>query len=110
MIATALPNRLGGAHGENDQHERAARSSVGGGGAGGQPGAAQRTAAAVRAAAHGRFAARFRNDADPRAQVALAARLNGWAPRNAWRRHVRDAFVPWLGPVFWPYALCRYFH
>jgi len=70
------------------------------------PAAAQRpaVAAAVQAAARGRFAARFRNNADPRAQVALAARLNGWAPRNAWRHHVRAAFVPWLGPVFWPYA------
>ena len=70
------------------------------------PAAAQRTAAAaaVQAAARGRFAARFRNNADPRAQVALAARLNGWAPRNAWRHHVRAAFVPWLGPVFWPYV------
>jgi hypothetical protein len=70
------------------------------------PAAAQRTAvaAAVQAAAQGRFAARFRNNADPRAQVALAARLNGWAPRSAWRHHVRAAFVPWLGPVFWPYA------
>jgi hypothetical protein len=58
----------------------------------------------VQAAARGRFAARFRNNADPRAQLALAARLNGWAPRNAWRHHVRAAFVPWLGPVFWPYV------
>src|SRR5258706_15754385 len=54
--------------------------------------------------ARGRFAARFRNNADPHAQVALAARLNGWAPRNAWRHHVHAAFVPWLGPVFWPYV------
>jgi hypothetical protein len=70
------------------------------------PAAAPRTAvaAAVQAAARGRFAAQFRNNADPRTQVALAARLNGWAPRNAWRHHVRAAFVPWLGPVFWPYV------
>ena len=76
------------------------------------PAAAQRTAvaAAVQAAARGRFAARFRNNADPRAQVALAARLNGWAPRNAWRHHVRAAFVPWLGPVFWPYAYSDIFN
>jgi hypothetical protein len=75
------------------------------------PAAAQRTAAAaaVQAAARGRFAARFRNNADPRAQVALAARLNGWAPRNAWRHHVRAAFVPWLGPVFWPYVYADIF-
>ena len=37
-------------------------------------------------------------------QAALAARQNGWAPRHAWRRGLRAAFVPWLGPVFWPYA------
>ena len=66
-------------------------------------------AAAARAAAGGRFAARFRDNSDPRAQVALAARLNGWAPRDAWRHHVRAAFVPWLGPVFWPYAYADIF-
>jgi hypothetical protein len=78
---------------------------------GGPPGAAKRTvaAAAMQAAARGRFAARFHDNADPRAQMALAARLNGWAPRNAWRRHVRAAFVPWLGPVFWPYAYADIF-
>jgi TolA-binding protein len=70
------------------------------------PAVTQRTAvaAAVQAAARGRFAAHFRNNADPGAQVALAARVNGWAPRDAWRHHARAAFVPWLGPVFWPYA------
>jgi hypothetical protein len=75
------------------------------------PAAAQHTAAAtaVQAAARGRFAARFRNNADPGAQAALAARLNGWAPRKAWRNHVHAAFVPWLGPVFWPYAYADIF-
>jgi hypothetical protein len=63
----------------------------------------------VQAAARGRFAARFRNNADPSARVALAARLNGWAPRKAWRHHVHAAFVPWLGPVFWPYAYADIF-
>jgi LTXXQ motif family protein len=79
---------------------------------GAQPAGAERTAAAaaVQAAARGRFAARFRNNADPRAQVALAARLNGWAPRSAWRHHARAAFVPWLGPVFWPYAYADIFN
>jgi Transposase/zinc-finger of transposase IS204/IS1001/IS1096/IS1165/IstB-like ATP binding protein len=33
MTGAALPNRLGGAHGGNDQHGRAARGFVGGGGA-----------------------------------------------------------------------------
>ncbi|MDE2468763.1 MAG: Spy/CpxP family protein refolding chaperone [Bradyrhizobium sp.] len=75
------------------------------------PAAAQHTAAAnaVQAAARGRFAARFRNNADPGARIALAARLNGWAPRKAWRHHVHAAFVPWLGPVFWPYAYADIF-
>ncbi|MDE2602993.1 MAG: Spy/CpxP family protein refolding chaperone [Bradyrhizobium sp.] len=75
------------------------------------PATAQHSAAAnaVQAAARGRFAARFRNNADPRAQLALAARLNGWAPRKAWRHHVHAAFVPWLGPVFWPYAYADIF-
>jgi len=75
------------------------------------PAAGERSAAAtaVQAAARGRFAAQFRNNADPRAQAALAARLNGWAPRKAWRNHVHAAFVPWLGPVFWPYAYADIF-
>jgi LTXXQ motif family protein len=64
---------------------------------------------AAQAAARGRFAAHFRDNADPRAQLALAARLNGWAPRQAWRHHARAAFVPWLGPVFWPYAYADIF-
>jgi hypothetical protein len=67
-------------------------------------------ATAAQAAARGRFAARFRDNADPRAQLALAARLNGWAPRQAWRHHARAAFVPWLGPVFWPYAYADIFN
>jgi hypothetical protein len=71
-----------------------------------QPPAAARAsaAAAVQAAERGRFAARFRSTADPQAQAALATRQSGWAPRHAWRRGLHAAFVPWLGPVFWPYA------
>ncbi len=72
-----------------------------------QPPAAARAtaaAAAVQAAERGRFAARFRSNADPQLQASLSARQNGWAPRHAWRRGLRAAFVPWLGPVFWPYA------
>lgn len=73
--------------------------------------APQRTAAAaaVQLVVLGRFAAQFRNNADPRARLALAARLNGWTPHMAWRRHVRAAFVAWLGPVFWPYAYADIF-
>ena len=66
-------------------------------------------AAAMQPVALGRFAAGFRNNADPRVRVALAARLNGWTPQMAWRRHVRAAFVGWLGPVFWPYAYADIF-
>jgi LTXXQ motif family protein len=75
---------------------------------GAQP-SAQGPAAAAQAAARGRFAAQFRDNADPRSQATLAARLNGWAPRNAWRHHARANFVPWLGPVFWPYAYADIF-
>jgi LTXXQ motif family protein len=60
-------------------------------------------AAAVQAAERGRFAARFAS-ADPQAHAARAARQHGWAPRHAWRRGLRAAFVPWAGHVFWPYA------
>lgn len=66
--------------------------------------------AALRNAARGRFAGRFLNNqnATPAAlaqrQATWQARRNGWAPRESWRRGFRAAFVPWLGPVFWPYA------
>jgi len=64
---------------------------------------AERTAA-MQAAARGRFAAHFRSNDALQARTALMARENGWAPRHAWRRGHRAAFVAWLGPVFWPYA------
>lgn len=65
---------------------------------------AERSVAAMQAAARGRFAARFgRKDAFG-AQAALAARQNGWSPRDAWRHKKRATFVAFLGPVFWPYA------
>jgi len=66
----------------------------------GRPAAA---AAAMQAAARGRFAARFAS-ADLQAGGAWAARQHNWAPRHAWRRGLRAAFVPWAGHVFWPYA------
>lgn len=70
-----------------------------------QPSAGRHAAAAaVQAAARGRFAALFAG-ADPQAaEAARAARHHGWAPRHAWRRGLRAAFVPWAGHVFWPYA------
>lgn len=61
-------------------------------------------AAAVQAAEHGRFAARFREQATAQTQAALVARQSGWAPRQAWRDRHPAVFVGWLGPVFWPYA------
>jgi hypothetical protein len=70
------------------------------------PPSAERSAAAAaaQAAARGRFAAQFRSNDALQARTALMARENGWAPRHAWRRGHRAAFVAWLGPVFWPYA------
>jgi hypothetical protein len=67
------------------------------------------SAAAAQAAARGRFAARFRSNDALQARAALTARENGWAPRHAWRRGHRAAFVAWLGPVFWPYAYADIF-
>ena len=65
---------------------------------------AERSTAAAQAAARGRFAAHFRSNDALQARAALMARENRWAPRQAWRRGHRAAFVAWLGPVFWPYA------
>jgi hypothetical protein len=62
------------------------------------------TAATVQAAARGRFAERFREQATPQSQAALLTRQSGWAPRQAWRHRHPAVFVAWLGPVFWPYA------
>ncbi|WP_246799617.1 Spy/CpxP family protein refolding chaperone [Bradyrhizobium sp. CCBAU 51753] len=67
-------------------------------------GVAAATTAATQAAQRERFAAHFREQAGAQTQAALAARQAGWAPRHAWRRGNRAAFVAWLGPVFWPYA------
>jgi hypothetical protein len=49
-------------------------------------------------ARQGRFAARFAR------QQARANRVAFRANRWAWRHHRRAGFVPWYGPVFWPYA------
>ncbi|WP_334536398.1 Spy/CpxP family protein refolding chaperone [Bradyrhizobium sp. AZCC 2230] len=58
----------------------------------------------AQAAERGRFAARFREQANPQTRAALVTRQSGWAPREAWRHRHPAAFVAWLGPVFWPYA------
>jgi hypothetical protein len=51
------------------------------------------------AARQGRFASRFAQQGD-------SVRNRYWnvAARNAWRDGHRARFVPWFGPVFWPYA------
>ena len=64
----------------------------------------------VQAAARGRFAERFRSNADPLILAAREGRHHGWAHRHAWKRGLRAAFVPWLGPVFWPYAYSDIFN
>lgn len=69
-----------------------------------QPSAERSMSAAAQAAARGRFSAQFRSNDALQARAALRARENAWAPRQAWRRGHRAAFVAWLGPVFWPYA------
>ena len=60
-------------------------------------------------ARQGRFAAaRAQNaqglNANARAAAAPQARTARYAPRRAWQNGLRAAFVPWYGPVFWPYA------
>jgi hypothetical protein len=49
----------------------------------------------TQAARQGRFASRFAS----RANAGAAFSAN-----RAWRNHWRAGFVPWYGPVFWPYA------
>lgn len=66
------------------------------------------------AARQGRFAAALQSN------IAMAsanrdagiyrARAERWAARRAWRQGLRAAFVPWYGPVFWPYAYSDIFY
>jgi hypothetical protein len=53
----------------------------------------------TQAARQDRFASAFAANANRRG----AGRLH-FAARDAWRHHRRAGFVPWYGPVFWPYA------
>jgi len=62
------------------------------------------------ASRQGRFAAAraanaqaLNGNANARA-AAPQARTARYAPRRAWQNGLRAAFVPWYGPVFWPYA------
>jgi hypothetical protein len=52
----------------------------------------------AQAARQGRFASAF---AGTSTRANRGARQ---AARSAWRQGLRAAFVPWYGPVFWPYA------
>jgi hypothetical protein len=54
------------------------------------------------AARQGRFASRFSQQAG--GVNARGDRFAHVAAQRAWRRGLRAAFVPWYGPVFWPYA------
>ena len=56
----------------------------------------------ARAARAGRFGAPYAGAA--RSRAGRRARRYHYAPRRAWRRGLRAAFIPWYGPVFWPYA------
>src|SRR5664279_4744308 len=51
----------------------------------------------TQAARQGRFASRF-------SARAGNTRFANVAAHSAWRRGLRAGFVPWYGPVFWPYA------
>src|SRR5215831_16829193 len=55
------------------------------------------------AARQGRFASQFASQAQA-TSINGRNRFAGVAAHNAWRRGLRAAFVPWFGPVFWPYA------
>ena len=54
-------------------------------------------------AAENRFAGRFRHDHLGQEQW-LRARREHWAAREAWQHRTRAPFIPWYGPVYWPYA------
>jgi hypothetical protein len=59
------------------------------------------------AARQGRFGAPF--SAQRRTRADWRARHYRYTARRAWRRGLRAAFVPWYGPVFWPYAYADIF-
>jgi LTXXQ motif family protein len=55
----------------------------------------------TQAAQQGRFAAAFQAQQGRNGNNARVAHVNA---RQAWSRGERAGFVPWYGPVFWPYA------
>ena len=61
------------------------------------------------AARQGRFASSFAAARTANASVSANAstaqvRSGRFSARQAWSQGLRAAFVPWYGPVFWPYA------
>jgi len=56
----------------------------------------------AQAARRGRFAAQF--GAPAQVSANQRARRHHYEARRAWRHGLRAPFVPWYGPVFWPYA------
>jgi len=59
-------------------------------------------------ARQGRFAAPYA--ANTRSAAAWRARRYHYTARRAWYRGVHAAFVPWYGPVFWPYVYSDIFY
>jgi hypothetical protein len=59
-------------------------------------------------ARQGRFASPYAAQADTRA--GWRARRYHYAAQRAWYRGIRAAFIPWYGPVFWPYAYADIFY
>ena len=53
----------------------------------------------TQAARAGRFSSAFAAQSN-----VGSGRFAGLAPQRAWQRGLRAGFVPWYGPVFWPYA------
>jgi hypothetical protein len=60
------------------------------------------------AALQNRFAGQFLHDPAHRHQW-MQVRREHWAPAEAWWHKTRAAFIPWSGPVFWPYAYADVF-
>jgi hypothetical protein len=61
-----------------------------------------------RVARKGRFAAPYATKV--RSKDAWRARRYHYVARRAWRRGIRAAFIPWYGPIFWPYAYVDIFY
>ncbi len=69
---------------------------------------ARQARATPQAAAENRFAARFHSRKDR--EQWLRARRNCWTARQAWRHRILAVFIPWYGPIYWPYAYSDIFY